>query len=231
MATLKRLARSSAQRGPGRGRTTGHAHRPPGLAGGIRLARGLRRAVTLTEVLVATVVVCAVFIVVWYFYSHGMANLQVTERVLESTRGAHILFELLHRDLKRAGEVAIPRDLLAVTEPKLEPGDSVIYIDLKEYVFRKKEKRVTIDGYPFTLGRFEEVAFRLTEPGLVTIKLVPIPSASGSGESERLANAGRYVLESSVWVEHLSARSEDPQLVANEAASHAFCLTGWPLDY
>lgn len=195
------------------------------------LANRIRRAVTLIEVLVATVVVSSIFIVVWYFYSHGMSNLQVTERILESTRGAHILFELLHRDLKRASEVAIPRELLSSSDPKLEPGDAVIYVDLKEYVYRKKERRITIDGYPFTLGRFEEVSFRLTEPGLVTVKIVPIPSASGTGESERLAAAGRYVLESSVWVEHLSARSEEPELVANEAASHAFCLTGWPLDY
>lgn len=191
----------------------------------------IRRAVTLLEVLVATVVVSSIFIVIWYFYSHGMSNLQVTERVLESTRGAHILFELLHRDLKRASEVAIPKDLLNASDPKLEPGDAVLYVDLKEYVFRKKDRKVSIDGHPFSLGRFEEVNFRLTEPGLVSIKLVPIPSSGGTGESERLAAAGRYVLESSVWVEHLSARSEDPQLVANEAASHEFCLTGWPLDY
>lgn len=193
--------------------------------------RRLRRALTAIEVLIATVVVSSVFIVVWYLYSHGMSNLQVTERVLESTRGAHILFELLHRDLKRASEVGIPRDLLGGSEPKLEPGDAVIYIDLKEYVFRKKDRRVTIDGYPFTLGRFDEVSFKLTEPGLVQVKIVPVPSAGTAGESERLAAAGRYVLEASVWVEHLSARSEEPQLVAHEAASHAFCLTGWPLDY
>lgn len=191
----------------------------------------LRKALTAIEVLIATVVVSSVFIVVWYMYSHGMSNLQVTERVLESTRGAHILFELLHRDLKRASEVGIPRDLLTGAEPKLEPGDAVIYIDLKEYVFRKKDKRVTIDGYPFTLGRFDEVSFKLIEPGLVHVRIVPVPSSGSAGESERLAAAGRYVLESSVWVEHLSARSEEPQLVANEAVTHLFCLTGWPLDY
>ena len=195
------------------------------------LKRRLRRAITLIEVMVAAVIVSSVFIVVWYFYSHGMSNLQVTERVLESTRGAHILFELLHRDLKRATEVAIPRDLLSSSEPKLEPGDAVIYVDLKEYVFRKKDRRVTIDGYPFMLGHFEEIAFTLKEPGLVQVRIVPVPSAGTPGESVRLANAGRYVLEASVWIEHLSARSEEPQLVANEAASHAFCLTGWPLDY
>lgn len=196
-----------------------------------RVARGLRRAVTIIEVMVATVIVSTVFIVVWYFYSHGMSNLQVTERVLESTRGAHILFELLHRDAKRATEIAIPRDLLSSSDPKLEPGDAVLYVDLKEYVFRKKDKRVTIDGYPFTMGRFEEVSFVLKEPGLLTVRIVPIPSAGTAGESERLAAAGRYVLDASIWVEHLSARSEEPQLVANEAASHEYCLTGWPLDY
>ena len=195
------------------------------------LRRARRKAVTLIEVMIAAIIVSTIFIVIWYFYSHGMSNIQVTERVLESTRGAHILFELLHRDLKRSSEVAIPRDLLSGSDPKLEPGDAVIYIDLKEYVFRKKDKRVTIDGYPFTLGRFEEVSFKITDPGLVTIKLVPIPSAGAASESPRLASAGRYELESSVWVEHLSARSEEPQLVANEAASHEFCLTGWPLDY
>lgn len=229
MATLKRLTHPGARARPCR--AAGHVSGPSVRAGGTRLARGLRRAVTLIEVLVATVVVSSIFIVIWYFYSHGMSNLQVTERVLESTRGAHILFELLHRDLKRASEVAIPRELLSASDPRLEPGDAVIYADLKEYVFRKKDRRVTIDGYPFTLGRFEEVAFRLSEPGLVSIKIVPIPSSGGAGEPERLAAAGRYVLESAVWVEHLSARSEEPELVANEAASHAFCLTGWPLDY
>ena len=197
------------------------------------MKRSLRRAVTLLEVLVAALVVSSIFIVIWYFYSHGMSNIQVTERVLESTRGAHILFELLHRDLKRAQEVAIPTDLLRNSDPKPEPGDAVIYIDLKEYAFRKRDRRVTIDGKPFLPGRFDEVRFTMAEPGLVTVRLVPVPSSSGSGpaESPRLAAAGRYVLESTVWVEYLTATTAEPELVANERASHQFCLNGWPLDY
>jgi prepilin-type N-terminal cleavage/methylation domain-containing protein len=194
------------------------------------LRRG-RRGVTLIEVLVAAVIVSSVFVVVWYLYSHGMSNLQATERVLESTRGAHILFELLHRDLKRAREVAIPRDLLGAADPKMEPGDAALYVDLKEYLFRKKTRTVTIDGDAFRLGQFEEIAFTLSGPGLVTVKIVPIPSSGVAGEPERLASAGRYVLESAVWVEHLAASHEEPTLVANEAASHEFCLNGWPLDY
>jgi predicted secreted protein len=183
----------------------------------------LRRAgVTLVEVLVAAVVVSAVVIVIWYFYSHGMSNLQATERILESTRGAHVLFELLHRDIKRAREVSIPKDLAALAETKMEPGDTLIYIDLKEYLFRKKTRTVTIDGHPFRLGLFDEISYESKEPGV---------STSGKGEAPRLAQAGRYVLETTVTAEQIAAHAAEPTLVIEEAASHDFCLSGWPLDY
>jgi predicted secreted protein len=192
----------------------------------------LRRAgVTLVEVLVAAVVVSAVVIVIWYFYSHGMANLQATERILESTRGAHVLFELLHRDIKRAREVSIPKDLAALAETKMEPGDTLIYIDMKEYLFRKKARTVTIDGHPFRLGLFDEISYESKEPGVFTIRIVPVPSTSGKGEAPRLAQAGRYVLETTVTSEQIAAHAAEPTLVIEEAASHDFCLSGWPLDY
>lgn len=186
---------------------------------------------TLIEVLVAALIVSSIVIVIWYFYSHGMSNLQATERILESTRGAHVLFELLHRDIKRAREVSIPKDLAALAEPKLEPGDGLVYIDLKEYLFRKKTRTVTIDGHPFRLGLFDEVAVENREPGVYTIRIVPVPSASVSGESPRLAQAGRYVLETTVASEELAAHAGEPTLVIKEAASHRYCLSGWPLDY
>lgn len=190
-----------------------------------------RRAVTLIEVLVAALIVSSIVIVIWYFYSHGMTNLQATERILESTRGAHVLFELLHRDLKRAREVSIPKELAALAEPKLEPGDSLTYIDLKEYLFRKKTRTVTIDGHPFRLGLFDDVAVETKEPGVYTIRIVPVPSASVPGESQRLAQAGRYVLETTVASEQLAAHAGELTLVIDEAASHQYCLSGWPLDY
>ena len=190
-----------------------------------------RRAVTLVEVLVAAVVVSAVVIVIWYLYSHGMSNLQATERILESTRGAHVLFELLHRDIKRAREVSLPKDLTAMAEPKLEAGDTVIYIDMKEYLFRKKTRTLSIDGNPFRLGLFDEVSYESREPGVYTIRIVPVPSASGKDEPARLAQAGRYVLETTVVADEIAAHAQEPALVKNEAASHDYCLSGWPLDY
>lgn len=195
------------------------------------LRRAVRRAVTLIEVLVAAVIVSAIFIVIWYLYSHGMSNMQATERILESTRGAHVLFELLHRDVKRAREILIPKDLTQVAEPKLEPGDLLLYVDFKEYFFKKKQKTVFIDGLPFRLGQFDEVGFELVTPGVYALKIVPVPSQGAPGEAPRLANAGRYVLETTVWAEQLQAAAEEPQLVINEPASHRYCLSGWPLDY
>jgi hypothetical protein len=193
--------------------------------------RRLRRAVTLIEVLVAALIVSAVFVVIWYLYSHGMSNIQATERILESTRGAHVLFELLHRDVKRAREVLLPRDLTAATDPKLEPGDLLLYVDFKEYFFKKKDRTISIDGLPFRLGLFDEIAFEPVRPGVYQLKIVPVPSQGQPGESPRLANAGRYVLETTIAADQLAAQAEEPTLVQGEGASHRYCLSGWPLDY
>ncbi|MBI4862481.1 MAG: prepilin-type N-terminal cleavage/methylation domain-containing protein [Candidatus Riflebacteria bacterium] len=190
-----------------------------------------RRGLTLVEVLVAALIVSAIFVVIWYFYNQGMASIQSTERVLESTRAAHILFELLHRDLKRAREVLIPRDLAALAAGQVDPQDAILYVDLKEYAFRKKEQRLYIDGRPFKLGKFDAISFSTPQPDLVVFRISPVPSGRPSSDLPRVVQAGRFTLEASVWVERLAYLPDVPSPVDEHRAMHQFCLGGWALDY
>jgi hypothetical protein len=173
------------------------------------------------------------FMVIWALYSHGMSSIQRTERILESTRAAHVLFELLHRDLKRAREVVIPRATTAsaISTGPIEPGDALMYVDLKEYAFRKKTGTVWIEGRPLPLGRFDVVAFDSPRPGLVTFRISPVPSGGLPSDLPMLARAGRFTLEGSVWVEQVEGRANEPTLVGEFRGGHAFCMIGWPLDH
>jgi hypothetical protein len=190
-----------------------------------------RRGLSAIEVIVAALIVAGVFVVIWGIFSHGMRNIQSTERTLESTRAAHILFELLHRDLARAWEVAIPKAALKASKIPYEDGDSVIFIDLKEYAFRKKERRLYISGHPFRLSLFDEVSFEIVRPGLVKFTIAPNATTVPNADLQKRLHSGQFRLEGQVCVERLRALAQYPTQVEELKGSHKYCLGGWPLDY
>jgi len=171
-----------------------------------------------------------VFIVIWSVYGHGMRNISATERTLESTRAAHILFELLHRDLTRAREVAIPQSIMKVSGLPFEKGDALIFIDLKEYAFRKREKRVYVGGRLYRMGLFDEVSFEIVRPGVVKFVIVTAPSNVGA-EAKGVQRGGRFRLEGQVCVERICALERNPTQVEEFKETHKYCLGSWALDY
>ncbi len=96
----------------------------------MRLSRR-QTAFTLVEVAVASAISALVMLILWTLDRTGMVQTNVTQNKLDALRSSHLLFEVVHRDLKGARHVV---DLPAPAGA----GHSLFFIDGKEYRFDRK---------------------------------------------------------------------------------------------
>lgn len=191
-----------------------------------------RGGFTLVELLIATLLTVLVLVGVWLIHSGGWRNMLLTQKKLGAIRGAHLLFEILHRDLKGARSVLVaPR----VPDPATgKPGPTIFLIDGKEYVWDPRTGILIIAGERWVLGLFEEIQLEQHPRGLVKVRIVSLAeeaAQAGPTGVDGFGGGGRTVVESWVTVDTLRTREAYPSVVEENRASHGYCEGGEPIDY
>lgn len=198
-----------------------------------RAASGRARdGFTLVEVLVAVLLVALVSMGTWLLHSGGWRGVLLTQKKLGAIRGAHLLFEVLHKDLKGARSLLVaPR----VPDPETgQPGPSVFLIDGKEYVFDPKTGQLTIAGERWVLSLFEDLTLEPGAFGLVKVRIVSLHDEAAKGGpagSDGPGGTGRTEVETLVTVDGLRGRERYPTVIEENRASHGYCTGGDPIDF
>ena len=196
----------------------------------------LRRAFTLVELLVATLLTVLLVVLTvmgtWAIHTGGWRNMLVTQKKLGAIRGAHLLFEVMHRDLKSARTLLVaPR----VPDPETgKPGPTVFLIDGKEYVWEPNTGVLTIAGERWVLGLFEDIQLEQHPRGLIRVRIVSVSdeaAQAGPTGADGFGGAGRTVVESWVTVDTLRTREAYPSVVEENRAVHGYCEGGDGIDY
>lgn len=192
----------------------------------------MRRGFTLLELLVATILMAMVVIGAWSIHTGGWRSMIVTQKKLGAIRGAHLLFEVMHRDLKGARTLLVaPR----VPDPATgKPGASIILIDGKEYVWDPVTGVLIVGGEKWVLGLFEEISLEQRPRGLVMVRIVSLADEAaqdGPAGVDGIGGAGRTVVEAAVTVDGLRKREAYPSVVEENRKMHGFCEGGDPIDY
>jgi prepilin-type N-terminal cleavage/methylation domain-containing protein len=184
-------------------------------------------AFTLIELLVALLVASVVIIGSWLFWSGGSRQVVTGQRKLDSLRSAHLVFELLHRDLKSARSVLVT----SPSAPATPPVTTFFFIDGKEYAFDPAQRRLSIGGEPFRLTPFEEVTASLQPEGLVQVRIVSLADPADVPDGYPGKKAGRMVLEMDAVVEVIRDQAHYPYVLGEEREAHGYCSMGDPIDY
>lgn len=192
----------------------------------------MRRGFTLLEMLVATLLMALVVIGVWGIHTGGWRSMLVTQKKLGAIRGAHLLFEVLHRDLKSARTLLVaPR----VPDPATgAPGPTIFLIEGKEYVWDPVTGVLTVAGQRWVLGLFEEIRLEQRPRGLVMVRIVGLADEAaqeGPSGPDGIGGTGRTVVEAAVTVDSLRTREAYPSVVEENRSLHGFCEGGDPIDY
>lgn len=198
----------------------------------MRRARRRASAFTLVEVLVSTLLTVLVLLGAWTINVGGWRNMLLTQKKLGAIRGAHLLFEVMHRDLKSARSVLVaPR----VPDPATgKPGPTIFLIDGKEYVWDPNTGVLVVGGERWVLGLFEDIQLEQRGRGLIRVRIVSLadeaaqPGPTGEGG---FGGGGRTVVESWVTVDTLRTREAYPSVVEENRAVHGYCEGGSPIDY
>jgi len=191
-----------------------------------------RSAFTLVELVVSVLLVALVCLGTWMIHTGGWRSMVVTQKKLGAIRGAHLLFEVLHRDLKSARSLLVaPR----VPDPDTgKPGPTVFLIDGREYVWDPVTGVLVIGGERWVLGLFEEITIEQRLHGEVFVRIVSLADEAaqqGMMGPEGIGGAGRTVVESSVTVDRLRTREAYPYVVEENRAAHSGCEQGHSIDY
>ena len=186
-----------------------------------------RTGFTLIELLVALLVACAVIIGSWLFWSGGSRQVVTGQRKLDSLRSAHLVFELLHRDLKSARTVFVSPP----SAPGTPPTTVFFFVDGKEYAFDPQQRRLSIGGEPFKLTPFEEVTATPQPEGLVQVRIVSLADPADVPDGYPGKKAGRMVLEMDAVVEVIRDQVHYPHVLGEEREAHGYCSMGDPIDY
>jgi hypothetical protein len=198
-----------------------HRRRAAGRAGG-------GAAFTLVELVTAIVLVAGAVLVVWALYTTGSRQVVLSQMKLDAVRGAHLLFEVLHRDLVGARSVLVVPPPPAA--PDRAPPPSLFFVDGKEYLLDRATGALTIAGEPWLLCGYEDVSLRLLAGGRARLRIAAVshsaPRAGGPG-----SGAARAVIESDVTIEVLRGKELFPFTVEEHRQAHNYCMEGDPVDY
>ena len=191
-----------------------------------------RNAFTLIELLVAVLLVVLVCLGTWMIHTGGWRSMLVTQKKLGAIRGAHLLFEVMHRDLKCARSLLVaPR----VPDPETgKPGPSIFLIDNKEYVWDPTTGVLIVSGEKWILGLFTEIHLDQLTQGQVHVRIVSVSdeaAQNGPAGHDGIGGSGRTVVESTVTMDRLRGREVYPWVVEENRPYHKGCMEGDALDY
>lgn len=190
-----------------------------------------RRAFTLVEMIFSVLLVAMVFLGVWMIHTGGWRSMILTQRKLGAIRGAHLLFERLHRDLKAAHTLLIAQPV----DPESGNQDWMVYlIDSHEYAWRKRTGELIVDGERWVLGVLDDFTLTQLPRGQVGVRISSLAEDAaqlGPVLNRGYSKNGRTVLEAAVTVDFLRGREVYPYVVTENRAYHGHCVAGPPIDF
>lgn len=181
-----------------------------------------RRGLTLVELVFATALFLALFLLIWQFFSGGRRTLDSASRKVDAIERTHLHFESLRHDLERCQKAWTPGRLHS--EDGLD-GSPLLVVDKKEFLFDAENRRL-FEGGRVAPGRYADARFYM-DPFFTIQFALRTDHASAAGSLPR--HRERSTLVSKVFIEPMAEEYRARSHVWE--STHGWCVNGGAIHY